>query len=100
MADAAAGSEFKITGVLNNRSSSITGTLSGTKGLEGSLNKNYTAGIYNGDYTVVPDFEGTVLNTRGKVMRNDVTVDPILVSRTTNLSGGTTVYIGGVIENA
>ena len=55
---------------------------------------------YSGNYSITPDFETQVLQTQGKRMRNDVTVVPIPVSRTTNLSGGTTVYIGGVFDNA
>ena len=57
------------------------------------------AGVeYSGEYTVVPDFIGKVLDTNGRIMRDDVNVVPIPVSITTNLQGGNTVYIGGEIN--
>jgi len=53
---------------------------------------------YSGEYVVDPKFSEQILETKDKKMRDDVTVNPIMVSRTTNLSGGTTVYIGGIIN--
>lgn len=50
---------------------------------------------YSGPYNVVPDFNGTTLETKNKSLSDDISVEPIYVSRTTNPSGGTTVYIGG-----
>lgn len=55
--------------------------------------------IYGGAYLVRPDFEEQTLATKGYTMANDVTVGAIQVSKIGNLSGGNTVYIGGVIEN-
>lgn len=52
------------------------------------------ADIYEGPYTVEPDFDAQRLETKGLVMEDDVTVRPIGVSITENLSGGNTVYIG------
>lgn len=51
---------------------------------------------YTGDYTVNPDFSEKILETKGKAMDEDVTVNPIGVTRVSNPSGGTTVYIGGI----
>lgn len=56
-----------------------------------------SADEYHGAYIVDPDFEGITLGTRNKLMRDDVTVNPIEVSEVSNLSGGITVYIGGII---
>lgn len=53
---------------------------------------------YKGAYTADPNFVGTTLETRGKVMRYDVTVKPIEVARVSNTQGGKTVYIGGIIN--
>ena len=53
---------------------------------------------YNGAYIVDPDFTGETLETRGKMMRDDVTVKPIEVARVSNTQGGKTVYIGGIIN--
>ena len=51
--------------------------------------------VYDGSYVATPDFDQQELLTRNKFLINNITVEPIPVSRTLNLSGGTTVYIGG-----
>ena len=56
------------------------------------------APVYNGKYAVTPRFSPQALNTQGKTMKNDLTVDAIEVSRTENAAGGTTIYIGGTIN--
>jgi hypothetical protein len=54
--------------------------------------------VYDGAYTVDPDFERHVLGTKSKLMRDDVTVNAIEVQRVSNAAGGRTVYIGGLIN--
>lgn len=49
---------------------------------------------YEGAYEVEPDFDGQVLPTRGLRMTDNLTVDAIPYSETSNPSGGITVYIG------
>lgn len=51
---------------------------------------------YDGEVVAEPDFNGTVLQTSNKVLKSNITVNPIRVERTTNHSGGLTVYIGGI----
>jgi len=53
---------------------------------------------YAGPYTVRPGFEQQVLPTKHKSMSDDVAVLAIEVSIVSNLSGGNTVYIGGVFD--
>ena len=53
---------------------------------------------YEGPYTLDPDFDGVTLPTKNKTMRDDVTVNPIEVARVSNSAGGTTIYIGGIID--
>ena len=56
----------------------------------------YTGGKeYSGPYKIAPKFAEETLATKGKLMKEDVTVSPIDIARVTNPSGGTTVYIGG-----
>ena len=55
------------------------------------------ANPYTGEYTVDPDFDGKVLQTRQKYMRDNVTINPIQVESVSNPAGGRTVYIGGII---
>lgn len=52
--------------------------------------------LYSGPYTVDPHFVAQVLPTREKVLREDITVNPIDVARVSNPAGGNTIYIGGI----
>ena len=52
--------------------------------------------LYNGPYTVDPRFAAQVLSTKEKVLREDITVNPIDVARVSNPAGGNTIYIGGI----
>ncbi len=49
---------------------------------------------YDGAYEVIPRLYAQSLDTDGKLMRDDVTVYEIPVTRTTNPHGGQTVLIG------
>lgn len=51
--------------------------------------------LYSGEYEVTPTFEQNELDTKNKLLTEDVVVHKIPVSFTQNLSGGNTVYIGG-----
>ena len=53
---------------------------------------------YDGSYRIDPSFDQQTLETAGKAMMNDVVVEAIIVSRTTNASGGRTIYIGGRLD--
>lgn len=53
--------------------------------------------VYEGDYDVKPNFVIQTLDTNQKYMSDDVTVQAIEVSSVSNLSGGNTIYIGGII---
>lgn len=54
------------------------------------------ADIYTGQTEVSPDFVGTTLETARKLLTDDIVVKPIQVESVSNLSGGRTVYIGGI----
>lgn len=77
----------------------ITGSLSSTSNIIGSLTipQHIDADIYDGMYDINPDFIGTTLETRNKTLRENITVKPIQVESVSNLEGGRTVYIGGII---
>lgn len=49
---------------------------------------------YEGPYIATPKFRIQTLQTNDKHMNDDITIEAIEVSRTTNPSGGKTVYIG------
>lgn len=80
---------------------SMQGSLSGTVGtaiqLGGVLNYNqgYSPTVYDGAYTVTPILhEAQTLNTKNKLLEDDISVLEIPVTRTTNPQGGLTVLIG------
>lgn len=50
--------------------------------------------VYEGDYNVVPRVYQQVLETKDKLMLDDVTVEIIPLSRVINSSNGYTVTIG------
>lgn len=66
--------------------------------VEPAVTVNVGGDIYTGEYIVNPDFSGKTLETKGKTMDEDVTVEPIEVTRVSNPSGGTTIYIGGILN--
>lgn len=50
---------------------------------------------YKGAYEVTPKLEAQTLPTAFKVMRNDVEIKEIPITKVSNTSGGNTVIIGG-----
>lgn len=75
-----------------------TGNLYGTihsKGtICGTICKPVGYADYTGSYDVVPKFEEQTLQTASKLMRDDVVVKEITVTKIANSSGGNTVIIG------
>ena len=53
---------------------------------------------YDGPYPVTPDFETQELATKDRLLKDNVTVDPIAVARVENPAGGKTIYIGGIFN--
>lgn len=49
--------------------------------------------FYEGSYEITPKVTPQAMDTKGKIMRENVTVNEIPVFRTSNDSGGITVYI-------
>ncbi len=49
---------------------------------------------YHGDYSISPTFTSQTFDTKDKRMTDSLTVEPIRISRVSNLSGGNTVFIG------
>ena len=52
---------------------------------------------YNGEYEVTPKFEEQTLETKDKIMSENVTIHKIPRYDVSNEAGGKTVYIGGMI---
>lgn len=53
-----------------------------------------TNDVYDGDYNVIPRVYQQTLETRDKVMIDNVTIEIIPLAKTKNLSNGYTVTIG------
>ena len=50
--------------------------------------------VYEGSYEVTPSSEKQILDTDGKLMSEDLTINEIPVSEVSNNQGGTTITIG------
>ena len=50
---------------------------------------------YKGPYILNPSFDSQRLGTKDLLMSEDLTVNPISVTRVSNTSGGNTIIIGG-----
>lgn len=53
-----------------------------------------TEEVYEGDYNVIPRVYQQILETKDKLMLDDLTVEIIPLAKTINLSNGYTVTIG------
>lgn len=51
--------------------------------------------IFEGSYVYKPMFVEQIIQTRNKLLEDNITFEAIEVSKVTNLAGGKTVYIGG-----
>lgn len=65
--------------------------------LPGTLVITVERETYAGPYEVTPKVTEQTIETKGKVMREDLTVKEVPVYRVTNASGGTTVYIASEV---
>ena len=63
--------------------------------LPGELVLHYASDAeeYTGSYEVTPQVEAQRLETKGKIMREDVQIQKIPYYETSNTAGGSTVYI-------
>lgn len=84
----------------------LSGNIQANASLSGDITASGTLGqtvileslpIYDGDTEINPDFVGKVLQTAQKKMQSNITVNPIQVESVSNIQGGRTVYIGGII---
>ena len=94
--------DIRASGYVDNMQIRANASLSGDVQAGASLGQTVIQFVgetnpYTGSYTIDPDFEGQVLQTRQKYMTDNVTVNPIQVESVSNISGGRTVYIGGII---
>lgn len=83
------------------RYSTISGSLSGVGKILGDLAipQYVDTGVddYDGEYNINPNFTGTTLETKNKRLKENISVKPIQVESVSNIEGGRTVYIGGII---
>ena len=56
--------------------------------------------FFEGPYSYDPTFEAQIISTKDFTMKEDLTLNKINVSKTSNQSGGNTVYIGGNINES
>lgn len=83
-----------LSGTLSTRGG-LSGKLSGRGALSGALSVAASvAQTYEGPYEVTPSFADQILSTKNYMMADNVTVNQITVTRTTNPYNGITVVIG------
>lgn len=89
-------------------SSSISGSVNSPTKLTGGIGTNSnitghvaigsvirdTNDIYLGEYEVTPSTKSQTLDTKNKIMANDITINSIPYAEVTNTANGTTVTIG------
>lgn len=75
------------------RITAIVSTISQLSGNIGAITINVGGRPYEGDYTVTPKVDQQTLDTKGAIMRDDVTILAIPYFETSNNSGGNTAYI-------
>lgn len=79
----------------------LAGRMSGKGALAGAVAIPQVVGalLYDGPYEVKPKVEqAIILLTKDKRMKENVVVDLIEITKVSNTAGGTTVYIGGIIN--
>lgn len=82
-----------LTGIING-SSELVGVIQPAYFLRGVISICGAESSYEGDYIVTPRIHAQTLNTKNKLMKDNVSVLAIPYYETSNLSGKT-VYIGG-----
>lgn len=84
-----------ISAVLSNETKQISAVLHNSKNsIVATIQRGSSAEYYTGEYVVTPSVQEQILETRNKVMSNDVTVEEIPYYETSNEHGGYTVIIG------
>lgn len=67
-----------LTGILSKRENSLTGTLSSSQSLEGTISKNASMPYYDGDYEFTSKYqEDQVIEVTSKVMKRNIVVKKI-----------------------
>ena len=88
--------EHILRGTLSRNNPELKCTISPIVQLECSISKSpVTIPVYNGKYDFTPDQNEQIINTKGRLMINDMIFREIPYEEVSNNSGGTTVTIGG-----
>lgn len=86
--------EGTLVGIIK-PSGSLSGSIRPNANLIGRVAMSVDHEYYIGKYDVIPKIESQVLETRDKLMSDDVTVKAIPFYEVSNPQGGTTFIIGG-----
>lgn len=82
---------------------SLTGMLSSSGSLRGTISSPLVAKSYNGDYKITPKaFQSQRLKTSNRFLLDDIVISEVPYYENENHANGLTAYIAkeGVIENA
>lgn len=86
--------EGTLVGIIK-PSGSLSGSIRPNANLIGRVAMSVDHEYYIGEYDVTPKIKSQVLETRDKLMSDDVTVRAISFYEVSNPQGGTTFIIGG-----
>lgn len=86
--------ESNLKGFIDGEAS-LSNVISG-EAIQVLVTQRQDAESYTGPYTVTPKAEEQTLNTKDKVMDDDVTIESIPIYEVSNESGGTTFYIADI----
>lgn len=84
-----------MLGSIASQTGSLCGSIRAEANLVGHISITIGHEYYTGNYNVTPKIEQQVLETRDKLMSDDVTVKGIPFYEVSNPQGGTTFIIGG-----
>ena len=88
--------EHFLKGTLNRNYPELKCSISSLAQLEGNIEKSpITIPVYDGEYDFTPDQNEHLIQTKGRLMINNMIFREIPYEEVSNNSGGTTVTIGG-----
>ena len=84
-----------MNGLISLQEGTLIGKISSSVNLIGRVSIPSGYKYFNGSYEVIPKVESQMLETKDKLMSEDVHIKSILYYEVSNPQGGTTIIIGG-----
>lgn len=88
------GKEQPLMGCITDKDGPIIGRMNSSGSIDGVVNITTESPVYDGELTVIPSTNDTILPTAQKLVMDNVRVEKIPYSEVSNTSNGITVTIG------